>query len=60
MMPAVEALDRLAMAHGGECGGFATMAGFVIFRLGRIPVAGDSFEAHAWRLEVAEMAVRQP
>ncbi|WP_244540947.1 transporter associated domain-containing protein [Methylobacterium sp. yr668] len=55
-MPAVEGLDRLGMAHGGESDGFATMAGFVIFHLGRIPVAGDSFEAHGWRFEVTEMA----
>ncbi len=30
--------------HDGESDGFATMAGFVIFHLGRIPVDGDSFE----------------
>ncbi|MBE7202422.1 MAG: HlyC/CorC family transporter [Parafilimonas terrae] len=56
MMPAAEGLDRLGVAQGKESDEFSTLAGFVVFQLGRIPVAGDGFEAGGWHFEVSEMA----
>ncbi len=36
-------------------GEYETIAGFVLEQLGRIPVAGDSFEVGDWLVEVVEM-----
>lgn len=36
-------------------GDYETVAGFVLQRLGRIPVAGDALDHLGWRLEVAAM-----
>ncbi|MDP4024130.1 hemolysin family protein [Methylobacterium sp. NEAU 140] len=57
MMPAAEGLARLGIVH--ESDDFATMAGFVIFHVGRIPVVGDGFDAQGWHVEVTEMAGRR-
>lgn len=40
-------------------GPYETLAGFVLYRLGRIPAVGDSFSWEGWRFEVAEMVRRR-
>ena len=40
-------------------GPYETLAGFVLYRLGRIPAVGDSFSWEGRRFEVAEMARRR-
>jgi CBS domain containing-hemolysin-like protein len=59
MMPAGQAFERLAFAEHPDTEDFATLAGFVIFQLGRIPAAGDAFETHGWRFEVMDMDGRR-
>ena len=59
MMPAEEAFERLGIVEEPETGDFNTLAGFVIFRLGRIPATGDGVEAHGWRLVVVDMDGRR-
>ena len=34
---------------------FSTLAGLVLQRLGRLPVAGESFTSEGWRFEVLAM-----
>ncbi|KQP08220.1 MAG: hemolysin family protein [Methylobacterium sp.] len=59
MMPAGQAFERLAFVERPDTEDFATLAGFVIFQLGRIPSAGDHFETHGWRFEVVDMDGRR-
>ncbi len=40
-------------------GPYETLAGFVLFKLGRIPQQGDSFDLGRWNFEVAEMSSRR-
>ena len=40
---------------GEEDGGFETLGGFVLARLGHIPHAGEYFEWGGWRFEVMDM-----
>ena len=41
------------MPAGG--GGYETLAGLLLSRLGHIPVAGEAISVDGWRLEVTEM-----
>jgi putative hemolysin len=59
MMPAPQAFDRLAFSDRPDSDDFTTLAGFVIFRLGRIPATGDHFESQGWRFEVVDMDGRR-
>ncbi|MDB5647203.1 MAG: hemolysin [Methylobacterium sp.] len=59
MMPATQAFDRLAFVERPDSDDFTTLAGFVIFRLGRIPATGEFFESHGWRFEVVDMDGRR-
>ena len=59
MMPAREALERLELSEDSTSNDFNTLAGYVIFQLGRIPAAGDAFEAGGWRFEVVDMDGRR-
>lgn len=59
MMPAEDAFERLGFAERPDTDDFTTLAGFVIFRLGRIPSAGDYVETQGWRLEVVDMDGRR-
>jgi putative hemolysin len=59
MMPAVEAFERLGFTERPDTDDFSTLAGFVIFQLGRIPTAGDGFERSGWRFEVVDMDGRR-
>jgi CBS domain containing-hemolysin-like protein len=55
MMPAHDALDRLGVKARPEEGDFHTIAGFVLFHLGHLPVAGESFTHEGWRFEIVDM-----
>ncbi len=59
MMPAFEAFERLAFVDPPDLDDFNTLAGFVIFQLGRIPATGDAVTAQGWRLEVVDMDGRR-
>lgn len=59
MMPAEEAFERLAFADPPDMDDYTTLAGFVIFQLGRIPAVGDAVDAQGWRLEVVDMDARR-
>ncbi|SEG12358.1 Hemolysin, contains CBS domains [Methylobacterium sp. 190mf] len=59
MMPAEDAFDRLAFNDPPGTDDYTTLAGYVIFQLGRIPAAGDAFVAEGWRLEVVDMDGRR-
>ncbi|MFO1106537.1 MAG: hemolysin family protein [Amaricoccus sp.] len=53
-----EVADLLGVARfGGH--GYATLAGFVLEQLHRIPTAGDAFTAYGWRFEVVDMDQRR-
>lgn len=57
-MPVDEVADTLGLPRfGGH--GYATLAGFVLERLRRIPAAGDAFTAFGWRFEVVDMDQRR-
>lgn len=51
--------DRLGVDGLREGGDFDTMAGFVLFRLGRIPSIGDTFDSTGGRFEVVDMDGRR-
>lgn len=53
MTPIDELVDRLSLPT--DHAGYATLAGFVLERLGHIPVVGESFEADGFRFEVVDM-----
>ncbi|CAN5698382.1 hemolysin family protein [soil metagenome] len=57
VLPASLHADEVRDAAGFEVpdGEYETLAGFVIDRLGRIPVVGDEIVHDGWRLNVAEM-----
>lgn len=59
MMPANEVFDRLHIADRPEDEDFHTLAGFALFRLGRLPTEGDSFTWAGWRFEVVDMDGRR-
>jgi CBS domain containing-hemolysin-like protein len=59
MMSAREAFERLDLSENPASDDFNTLAGYVIFRLGRIPNAGDAFEVGGWHLEVVDMDGRR-
>lgn len=57
-MPVDEVADLLEVENlGGH--GYATLAGFVLEKMRRIPSAGDSFVAFGWRFEVVDMDGRR-
>jgi CBS domain containing-hemolysin-like protein len=59
MMSANEAFDRLQLYHRPDIGDFDTLAGFALFRLGRLPNAGDYFHWEGWRFEIVDMDGRR-
>jgi len=40
-------------------GGFHTIAGFVLSRLGHLPVVGEHFDHQGWRFEVVDLDGRR-
>lgn len=49
-----ELLER-ELLPGEDVGGFHTLAGFLLHRFGRVPIAGDHFRWDGWRFEVVDM-----
>ncbi|MSU48617.1 MAG: HlyC/CorC family transporter [Opitutus sp.] len=50
---------RLGPLPGADEGGFESLGGFVLARLGQIPHAGEYFEWGGWRFEVMDMDQRR-
>lgn len=59
MMPVDEFEDRLGLRGLKVTGDFDTIAGFVLWQLGRLPKAGDSFVWNRWHFEVVDMDGRR-
>jgi putative hemolysin len=57
MIAAHDAFDRLGVPNKHV--DFHTLAGFVLHRLARIPLAGDHFVWKGWRFEVVDMDGRR-
>jgi CBS domain containing-hemolysin-like protein len=57
-MPADEVQDLLGLRELPD-EDYATLAGFVLFQLGRIPEAGESVNWSGWRFEVVKMDGRR-
>ena len=56
--PANDAFDRLGLRAPPE-GRFRTIAGFMLFELGRLPNVGEHFDYGGWRFEVVDMDGRR-
>jgi putative hemolysin len=50
---------QLKQLPGEEDGGFQTLGGFLMARLGRIPAEADHLEINGWRFEVMDMDRRR-
>ena len=50
---------QLKRLPGEEDGGFQTLGGFLMTRLGRVPAVADHLEVCGWRLEVMDMDRRR-
>ena len=48
-------LFRISKLSGEKSGNYHTVGGFVMYKLGHIPIAGDSFELESLKLEVLDM-----
>jgi putative hemolysin len=61
MIPMDELKERLGVARlpGEEAGGFRTLGGYAMMRMGRVPSAGDHFEAGGLRFEIVDMDGRR-
>ena len=59
LMAATDAFERLGIRHPPADGDFHTLAGFALWRLGRIPEVGEAFEWENWRFEVSRMDSRR-
>jgi CBS domain containing-hemolysin-like protein len=59
MMSAQDALDRLGISMQAAKGGFHTIAGFAVSRLGHLPDVGEHFEHEGWRFEIVDMDGRR-
>ena len=57
MMSAQDAFERLGIPPVE--GGFHTIAGFMLARLGHLPVVGEHFDYEGWRFEVADLDGRR-
>lgn len=59
MTSAFDLWPSLGLRSPPEVGGYHTVAGIVLSRLGRVPSAGDRFEYEGWRFEVVDMDGRR-
>jgi putative hemolysin len=59
LMSAYDAFDRLGIRKMPEDNSFNTLAGFLLFKLERIPKAGDIVIWEGWRFEVVDMDRRR-
>ena len=57
MMSAQDGFERLEIPPTE--GGFHTVAGFVLSRLGHLPVVGEHFDYEGWRFEVVDLDGRR-
>ena len=57
-MPVDEFAERVGIPADPD-GDYATVAGFVLERMNRLPAVGESFEAHGWRVEVLDLDGRR-
>lgn len=57
MLPIDELKERLGIAElpGERDGEFATLAGFVLMQLGRVPRVGETFEWNGYHFEIVDM-----
>jgi putative hemolysin len=46
---------KLKKMPGEKSGGYNTLAGFIVYKLEKIPITGDAFEWDRFRFEVADM-----
>lgn len=58
-MPIDDAEQALALAGMNTDADFHTLAGFVLHRLGHIPVIGETFEWEGWRFEIVDLDGRR-
>jgi putative hemolysin len=59
LMPIPEVKHVIGLTDLPEDRGFHTLAGFVMWQLGRVPKVADSFTWHGWRFEVVDMDGRR-
>ena len=59
LTPIHDAFSRLGLQVAPTQSGFSTIAGFALYRLGHIPVAGEQFKFGNWRFEVLDMDRRR-
>ncbi len=59
LMPIPEVKQVIGMTDIPEDEGFHTLAGFIMWKLGRLPKTGDAFDWNGWRVEVADMDGRR-
>jgi putative hemolysin len=57
-MPVDEFAEKVGIAVDPDAD-YATVAGFVLEKLKRLPTVGESFEAHGWRIEVLDLDGRR-
>ncbi|EHK52675.1 hemolysin family protein [Allomesorhizobium alhagi] len=58
-IPAQDAFNRLQIRERPQRGDFHTLAGFALFKFGRIPAPGDHFNWEDWRFEIVAMDGRR-
>lgn len=58
-VPVDELQGRLGLSVHTNGGDFHTVAGLILYRLGRVPVMGDAVETGGWRIEVVDMDGRR-
>lgn len=59
MMSAQDAFDWLTLQTRPAEGGFHTIAGFMLRRLGHLPKVGEHFDYEGWRFEVVDLDGRR-
>ncbi|HYE52254.1 MAG TPA: hemolysin family protein [Azospirillaceae bacterium] len=58
-MPVDEAEQALGLKGLRDQGDYHTLAGFILFRFGHLPTAGEAVEHDGWRFEVVDMDGRR-
>ncbi|WP_300781081.1 hemolysin family protein [Enhydrobacter sp.] len=59
MMPAHDAFERLGLRMPEPDGGYHTIAGFALMRLGHLPEVGETFDHEGWRFEIVDLDGRR-
>jgi putative hemolysin len=58
-MLAADAFERLEVTAPPDHDDFHTLAGYVLFKLGRLPSTGESMTSDGWRFEIVDMDGRR-